>query len=161
MKYLLLILSFGLMSCGSQKINKTQPAADFSKENRPYAQTWSGGAPGSGRGVNLYLPASIITGGTLQAVYFRGQSSTSLTFTDNLKNMTVTKFTFPEKEDRIMSSDPKDELGNEAPELKEFPFPLADSEAVIAVDKDGATQYIKITGIEDRENIPYPSMRDY
>ncbi|WP_124979175.1 hypothetical protein [Nonlabens xiamenensis] len=159
MKYLIALACLALISCNSQKISATKKAENYNLNERPYAQEWLGGAPGSGSGIDLYLPASLILNAELQAVYFRNMTSTQLRFTNNIKNMTVTRFNQPINKDLVMDIDQQKEMQNTPPEALDFPFPLEDDEAVVEVKRDGKSEYIKVTGIEYKEPIAYPEMR--
>jgi hypothetical protein len=156
MKYLSLCIAIILSSCSSQKNYKTMSSTDFKTAEQAYFESWTGGAPGSGSGVTLYFPSSILEGHLLQAVYFQGMENAGPSFTSTDKQMLVTRFQLVRTpEERNL--DPKNEYGNKAPQLEDFPFKLLKNQAVIAFDVDGDTQYIKLVHITQRETIAYPS----
>jgi hypothetical protein len=155
MKYFTLFIAIILSSCSSQKISKTLSSTDFKVGEQPYYEEWTGGAPGSGSGVTLYFPASIIEGHQLESVYFRGMENNVASFTSNDKQMLVTRFSFPNT-DREMSLDPKNEYGNEAPQMEGLPIKLLKDEAVIAFEVDGKTKLVKLEGITQKESIAFP-----
>lgn len=156
MKYLIICLGIVLSSCSSQKINKNMATSDFKTDLEPHFQIWSAGAPGSGSGVSLYFPASILEGNEFVAAYFRGMEKKTASFTSNNKKMLVTRFDLP-RIDREMSLDPKKEYGNKSPYLENVPFQLNKDQAVIAFLKNGKTMYVKLDGIDQKETMAYPS----
>ena len=129
---------------------------DFNTAEQPYFEEWSGGAPGSGNGVTLYFPASILEGHTLAAVYFRGMENNIARFIANDKEMLISRFTYPSTAYN-MSADSKQEYGNSVPNFEEIPFKLLNNQAVIAFEVDGKTKYVKLENISQKETIAYPS----
>lgn len=156
MKYFILLIAIIFSSCSSQKISKTFSSADFKIDEQPYYEEWTGGAPGSGSGVTLYFPTSIIEGHQLESVYFHGMENHIANFTSNDKQMLVTRFKFPNT-DIEMNLDPKEEYGNEAPKIEGLPIKLLKNEAVIAFEVDGKTKLVKLENIPQKESIAYPS----
>jgi len=131
-------------------------STDFKTAEQPYFESWTGGAPGSGSGLTLYFPSSILEGHSLQAVYFQGMQNTRASFTSTDKQMLVTRFQLVGTPGE-RNLDPKNEYGNKAPQLEDVPFKLLKNQAVIAFDLDGGTQYVKLVHITQRETIAYPS----
>lgn len=165
MKFTYIIIAFALTSCSAQKFMSTVNASDYSKYVQPYAQAWSGGAPGSGSGITLYFPTAVLQNNKFVEVYFRGLISTNSSFTADDREVMVTRFSIPAPEkDVIMHIDPSKEAQNEIPEVdqKEFPFELQDDEAVLAVrsydNTEEEVKYIKITGIQEKQQLFMPSM---
>lgn len=166
MKLAYILIAFALTSCGAQKFATTLKASDFSKYVQPYAQAWSGGAPGSGNGITLFFPTQALQNNEFVAVYFRGLMAENSSYTSDDRELMVTRFMIPNKErkDVVMHLDSNKEAANEIPDVnqKEFPFELKDDEAVIAVkpynDNDAEVSYIKITGIQERQQLFMPSM---
>lgn len=156
MKYFILFLAAILTSCSSKKISKTFSSQDFSVEQQPYYEEWSGGAPGSGSGVTLYFPTSVMEGHTLQAIYFQGMENNIANFISNDKKMLVTRFRYSSSITN-MSSDSKEEFGNEAPQLDTIPFQLLDDQAVIAFQADGKLKFVQLNNIIKKESIAFPS----
>jgi hypothetical protein len=156
MKYLYLFAIILLSSCSSQKISKTMSTDDFNSAEQPYFEEWSGGAPGSGNGVTLYFPTSILEGHTLAAVYFRGMENNIARFIANDKRMLISRFTYPSVAYN-MNADSKKEYGNSVPNYEEIPFELLNNQAVIAFEANGKMQYVKLENITQKETIAYPS----
>ncbi len=156
MRYSILIIAIMLTSCNSQKISKTISSKEFQLEEQPYYEEWSGGAPGSGSGVTLYFPTSVIEGHTLKAIYFQGMENNIANFISNDKQMLVSRFKYPYT-DLNMSENNGNEYGNEPPQLEDIPFKLMDNQAVIAFEAKGKLTYIQLNNIVQKESIAFPS----
>ncbi|MEN8897933.1 hypothetical protein [Nonlabens sp.] len=156
MKYFTLFLLLCLTSCGSKKVTQSMSSSQFEKTEQPYFEEWSGGAPGSGNGVTLYFPASILEGHTLAAVYFRGMENNIARFIANDKTMLISRFTYPSTAYN-MSADSKEEFGNRVPNYDGIPFELANDKAVIAFEANGKMKYVKLENITQKETVAYPS----
>ncbi|MGJ8683897.1 MAG: hypothetical protein ACSHWW_04700 [Nonlabens sp.] len=162
MKALYIILALAISSCGAQKMEQTYKNTDFPKSQQPYAQQWTGGAPGSGSGITLYFPTEVTTGYDLVAVYFRNSINKNVSYTADDRLMMVSRFRtdFNNRKDVIMDLDSKNEMQNEAPDLEKFPFELKDDEAIIALKKPNSEKitYVKLINIEERSQLALPSM---
>lgn len=162
MKALYIILAIALTSCGAHKMEQTYSSTDFEETLKPYAQLWTGGAPGSGSGVNLFFPAQVTDGNQVVAVYFRNRMNRMVSYTANDGLMMVSRFSkdFNNRNDIVMDIDATQEMQNEAPILEEFPFELNANEAVIALRETDGTKitYVKLTNIEERTQLAMPSM---
>ncbi|WP_438961759.1 hypothetical protein [Nonlabens sp.] len=162
MKVVYIILALALTSCGVQKMKQTYSGTDFSKSEQPYAQEWTGGAPGSGSGVTLYFPTKVVGNYEVAAIYFRNSVSKTISYTAEDRLMMVTRFRtdFNSRKDLIMDKDASKEMQNKAPSLEEFPFELKDNEAVIELKDKNSDKltYIKITNIQERSQLALPSM---
>jgi hypothetical protein len=159
MKYFYILILFTTAGCCSQKIDKTFKSADFNAQNTPYAQSWTGGIPGSGSGINLFFPASMVDGMDVPAVYYNGQMTEEIEWIGADRKMMVARFKtdFNQQPDLVMDSDPKKEYGNTPPDLEKLPFELAEGEAVIVGMRNDKKQYFKVTGIEKRDSKDLPS----
>lgn len=150
-----------LTSCSSQK--KLVAKVPFTIGNG-YCQEWTGGKEESGKGMLVKIPVSEIEGYILEDIYFRGQMGKVSMVEENGQKYAVTNLQKlgSAKPDIIMHADPKQEVGNQPPRLKNkeelsFPFELKDSEAVLSFYKNGKTKYYKVSGIKDRAALVYPS----
>ena len=143
-------------SCGSQKIDNT--LSDFEVGNEPYAQSWTGGIPGSGSGVNLFLPLDSSEMQHMDAVYYNGMMTSSFD-TKAGTAYVIARFStaFNNKPDMSMNKNPEKEYGNEVPKMEKMPFDLKDNEAVVKFTRDGVTTYTMIKGIEKRSSMDLPS----
>jgi hypothetical protein len=157
MKTLSLFIVLAITSCSSHKALKTLTAADYDQE-APYAQKWVGGAPGSGSGVTLYVPTYLLGKVDIEKVYFRGMQTDAIAFTAADKSMMIFRFTYQDSRQRDMSLDPKDEYQNQPPSLDQPPFELLPDQAAISILKNNTSSFIKLTDIQEKEMLPYPSM---
>ncbi len=159
MKFLTLF-AFAMItsSCCSQKIETT--LGPFTGEQQPYAQSWTGGIPGSGSGINLFFPLDRSDNEYIEAVYYQGQIATDIEIFQEPESGIVARIgsDFNSNPDILMNLDPSKEYGNQVPEKKEaFPFDLADDEAVLKYVVEGKVTYIKVVGIAKRSQMELPS----
>jgi hypothetical protein len=146
------------MGCSSQKIDRTME--QFTSNYQPYAQSWVGGIPGSGSGVDLFLTLFYMDPEYIDAVYYKGMVTNMVDTVSNPKRYLVARFKtdFNQQPDINMTLDSKKEYGNEKPKKKErFPFDLEDDEAVIKIARNGKFTYMKIKGIQKRSAQDLPS----
>lgn len=126
-------------NCAGNKVLQENPPAQF-------GQAYINSSAGF---YELIIPVSAIqeTQVQLDSVYFRGTKAALI------KDMEqgAYKATFKSgKRDLIMSSDPKEEYANKAPQKPvKPPFKLKDDEAVIVFNKNNKTAYYKLTGIQE------------
>jgi hypothetical protein len=86
---------------------------------------------------------------SLDSVYFHGKVG-KLNLDNGKPGVYYADFNIA-KSDLVMSSDPKDEFANKAPDISsKIPFKLANDEAVIVYAKKGVIKYYKITDIVER-----------
>ncbi len=126
-----------------------------------YCQSWVSGVKGGGSGLNLFIPVSqeIPQNIRLDSAYFRGKV-TKLELAGTNLNLYVARFeeNFNQKQDIVMSNDPKEEYGNQFPILTEkIPFDLKDTESVISYTESNVTKYFKIENIAIKKQDHYPS----
>lgn len=141
----------------AQKLQNTAPVSF----GDVYSQKWVAGVQGGGSGINLYIPISdeIPQNIQLDSIYFRGKAAKL----ESIKGKTVlyvARFenNFNQKNDIVMSNDPKQEYGNEAPSLQtNIPFDLKDSEGVVSYKEADKTKYFKIGNITEKLPEHYPS----
>lgn len=121
-----------------------------------YYSTWQGDAKTAGSGFILYIPLSATNDSKveLDSVYFRGKKAVLETKPD-FPDVYLAYFrndNSSKTHDIIMSSDPKEEYGNQAPVISEkIPFELEEDEAVVLYKKDGKKAYFRIKGIQKKE----------
>jgi hypothetical protein len=157
MKILTLLLMATLLSCSAPKVTQVYTTTDYGSD-QAYAQKWMGGAPGSGSGVTLYFPAALFSDVDISKVYFRGLETDTVNYTDENKRIMMVRFTYKNTNSPNRSLSSKDEYGNEAPDLKPFPYELQPTEAMIEVLKNNRTKLVKLTNIKEQEMQVYPSM---
>lgn len=155
---LLFLLIILFSSCSSaQKLQSEAPI----KYGEVYCETWVAGVRGGGSGINLFIPLSKEAPKSVQldSVYFRGKG-TLLEKIEGEKTLYVGRFqtNFNQMQDIVMSSDPNEEYGNEAPNLDEkIPFELKDSECVVSYKNGDETKYFKIVNVIEKQPQHYPS----
>ncbi len=157
MTYIILALGFSLSGCNSQKKLVENPPFETGEAT---CQQWVGGRAESGSGTLLQIPLSNDNVGQrkLQKAYFRGKvadikmkSNDGVWFAEaNFKKKRTNK------PDITMHRDPKKEVGNQPPPIKEeFPFELGESECVISYEEEGKTKYFKISDIKEKKPLLY------
>ncbi|BAO54755.1 hypothetical protein [Nonlabens marinus] len=145
-------------SCCSQKIDST--VGPFENGRQPYAQSWTGGIPGSGSGVNLFMPGLDIKADNIDRIYFQGMITDDIEVIDSTTNDLVARFKtdFNSTPDANMNLDPKKEYGNQAPTVrKDFPFKLKDDEMVVKFIRNGKTYHTKFIGVARKSAMDLPS----
>lgn len=167
-KTIIILISFvlGVFGCTSQK--KLASDAPFTIE-KPTCQQFSAGREEGGSGFILRIPMGEMatTDISFKDIFFRGhvlpaemvKETAGVVLLCEFKNKPAGK-----KPDLIMDADPKQEIGNQPPEMisendKEFPFELAPDEAVISFTEGNSNKviYHKIGGVKDKEPQVYPS----
>lgn len=151
----LLLLMTSFSQCSSAQ--KLQDKAPMVFEN-VYAQKWVAGVEGGGSGINVFIPVKENTE-TLDSIYFRDQVA-KLEYNEQGQSMYIGRFLtdFNNKTDMILSTDMKEESRNRNLPLKQkLPFELLDNECVVSYSVGGKTLYYKITGIEIKDPVHYPS----
>lgn len=141
----------------AQKLQNTAPVT----VGDVYSQKWVAGVEGGGSGINLFIPVSDIIHQNIQldSVYFRGKVA-KLETIDGKTVLFVARFknTFNQKNDIVMSNDPKEEYGNKSPiRQTKIPFDLKDSEGVVSYKEANKTKYFKIGNITEKLPEHYPS----
>lgn len=100
--------------------------------------------------MKLYIPVNAMQAEViaLDSVHFRGKKA-QLQQEATTPGVYVAKFTTG-KPDLIMSSDPREEYENKAPQITEkTSFDLKDHEAVLEYTQNGNRRYYRITGIKE------------
>lgn len=126
-----------------------------------YFQKWNAGVREGGSGIDLYIPvlAELPANIQLDSVYFR-ESAAKLQKLKEGSNVFVGRFKsdFIQKPNVVMSSDPKEEYGNKAPNInKKIPFEPKDSECVLSFKEGRDTKYFKIEKVIEQPKQNYPS----
>lgn len=155
----LFTIMFSFSQCSSSKEASLQKQAPVNI-NKPYFQSWVAGVKGGGAGINVFIPVSDAKQ-ELDSVYFRGEVS-KLEVKPQNPNLYIGRFNSNKnrQKDIVMSSDPREEYGNQLPELKQnIPFQLKDNECVISYIENGVTKYFKIKNLTEKASIPFPSAK--
>ncbi|GHC44711.1 hypothetical protein [Ulvibacter litoralis] len=153
----LAFLVLSVSNCGS---STTNTAIVFEKNppfiiSEVYAQDWVAGVQGGGSGTNLFVTFSSINEDVeMKQLFFRNKIEDTKT-KPNVPLQITGYFKGKNNERVIMDSNPVKEAQNTPPAA--FPFQLSDTEAVLSYTISGALYYYKISDIENREAIAYPS----
>ncbi len=152
----MLLLSFA--NCGGTKIKDSKWAFEqnppFKIENA-YYQDWIAGVEGGGAGTNIFINfKSIDENVVVQNIYFQNQKLEAKTSQQNL-NIVSGHLINVKNKGVIMDSDPMKEATNTVNE--KFPFQLKENEAVLEYWFKGEKNYFKLSGIQKKELLPYPS----
>lgn len=153
---LLFVMMGSFSQCSSVKQLETKAPTYF---GNVYFQKWVAGVEGGGSGINLVIPVAT-NSIALDSVYFRNKSAKLELGTTTTPKIYIGRFktALNQKKDMILSSDPKEEFKNKVPETTEtIPFELKDNECVVSYQEGSKTKYYKITGIVEKDMIPYPS----
>ena len=156
--YILILVLIGLNSCTSQK--KLQNNPPFVVEE-PTIHKWKTSIEENDSGIQVKIPIRQLVEEdiTFKNLYFRGKiAKITIENSNGIKYVTANFLTEKlQKPDIIMHSNPKKEVGNQAPKLNkdkeiEFPFELADDEAVLSyVAMNGEKlKYTKVIGIKEK-----------
>lgn len=148
-----MIMSFS--NCANSKNIQEKAPVDL---EQAYYTTWVGGTKGAGSGLNVYIPVSQTQDLDIQldSVYFRGKRAELQTRPED-ENLYIGYFRTADNSnkapDLIMSSDPREEYGNQLPKrMEDFPFELDENEAVISFRKNGKKSYYKIEVVERKQD---------
>ncbi len=157
MSIIITLMSFFTSCSSAQKLKDKAPVS----HDQVYSQEWVSGLKEVGSGINLFIPFAKEMPEHIQldSVYFRGKS-VQLEKIAGENTLYVGRFTteFNQKQDIVMSNDPNEEYGNQAPILKKkFPFDLKDSECVVSYQDGSKTHYFKIENIIEKQPQYYPS----
>ena len=157
--FVMAIIMISFSQCSSAQKLQSKALVKF---GQAYYQNWVAGVQGGGSGIDIFIPVEQKTSREiikLDSVYFRGKV-TKLERKPNTASLFIGRFTSEkyQKKDIIMSSNPKDEYGNEAPKLKvKIPFELKENECVVSYIEDNKVKYFKIENVMEKQTLYYPS----
>ncbi len=157
---LMFIFMTSFSQCSSSKKLQSKTPIEFGDA---YFQKWVAGVKGGGSGINIFIPIneSISEEFILDSVYFRGKVA-KLEVKPNDKTLYIGRFKTgfnTMKPDIIMSSDSKEEYGNQLPKIEEkIPFDLKDNECIVSYKKSDKTKYYKIENIIEKQAQHFPSV---
>lgn len=129
-------------SCMSNKGLQDRAPAQFNEVYYTY----------DSNGIELNIPVSSIQNEqiSLDAVYFHGMKS-NLEKSESQPNLYVANFRMGSK-DMVMHEDPKEEYGNQPPQMpEESPFSIDKDEAILVFTQDDKIKYYMLTGIVEKE----------
>lgn len=120
-----------------------------------FFQRWVAGIKEGGSGVNVHITIENISEELdLKHIYFRNKKekiAINVTTPDHI----IANFKDHYNRKATMHLDPSKEAVNTPPE--EFPFVLKDDEAVLSYLHQGEIKYVKISDMEERPLLAYPS----
>jgi hypothetical protein len=152
----MVILMASFSQCSTaQKLQRTAPT----QFGNVYCQTWVAGVKGGGSGLNVFIPVMDMSI-QLDSVYFRGKSVKLEVKKTNEGLLYIGRFKtqLNQPKDIIISRDANEEYKNQLPIIEEkIPFELNDDECVVTYKQGDKTQYYKITNIEQKRAMHYPS----
>ncbi|NCO63554.1 MAG: hypothetical protein GW839_07670 [Flavobacteriales bacterium] len=123
-----------------------------------YYQHWIAGVKGGGSGVNVFI--NIISNKKnieLDSVYFQGKVA-KLEMDNNSLFIGRFKTNANQKNDLIMSSNPKEEYGNKVQLPSEkSPFKITNNQCVISYKEGSKIKYFKIDNMAKKQLQAYPS----
>lgn len=150
------IFVMGISSCAGGK--------DYLLEQNPpfvikqsYFQKWVAGVQGGGSGINVNIVLENIKEDiVVKEIYFRDAVLKANQHPQNI-DMYSANFLTENNSDIIMSGDTLNEAQNTPPQVS--PFNLGENEAVISYTLNGEMYYYKISNLQEKPLIAYPSTR--
>jgi hypothetical protein len=153
------IVMTSFSQCSSSKKIQSKSPIEF---GNVYCETWVAGIEGGGSGINIFIPIKkeIQEGIEFDSVYFRGKVA-KLEIKPNDKTLYIGRFKTgfnTMKPDIVMSSDSKEEYGNQLPKIEvKIPFDLKNDECVVSYQYLNKYLYYKIENIIEKQAQHYPS----
>jgi hypothetical protein len=155
MKFLSIIaILFCFTQCGSLKLEENPP---FKITSAVYTN-FSGGQKGvSGMNVKIMYTANETI--EFDSIYFSKRIVKLEIQKGNDIKMIIGHFnTSTINRDLVLDANPKKEINNKVPEIKEFPFDLEDNEAIISYIINDKRKYFKIKSIKKGKAAFFPSV---
>lgn len=148
-----MLVLFGSFGCANGK--KLEEKASEAVQQAYFSTTEDEGSSG----LNFYLQvdSSKLPEVKPDSVFFHGKRAQLIPHPEK-KDLYVASFEFQKEKNKnpdfVMSSDPREEYGNEPPLInRDFPFNLKSDEAMISFTRKGETFYHKIDGIENKDDV--------
>ncbi len=138
---------------------KMQEKVSFTITN-PFAQAWTGGQEEAGTGLNVQFTIQNLNKKeiVLKEFFFRGRKTTIEDIATDNNGLYIARFVNTVEKDIVLHKNHKKEAGNEPPKVQQdFPFTLANDEAVISYEENGTLNYYKLKNIVDKFPLYYPS----
>lgn len=156
--FLLLFMATGISNCEGSRSKTGQYLLLDDPPFRvvaAYSQDWIAGIQQGGSGTNLFITLGEISEDIIvQELFFKGKMVSTQISTSN-RDQYIGYFKNDVNTDIIMEGDPIKESKNTPP--YKTPFIMKDQEAVIGFLFNGAKYYFKLTDIEAKPPIAYPS----
>lgn len=159
MRKLLTILGFigfalGLTGCAGAKEYTFEQNPPFSIKEA-YFQKWVAGIKEGGSGTNVSILLSDINEEVLIKDIFFGDKIAKANQSAQNVDLYTANFLNEKNRDLIMSGDTTQEAKNKVPQIS--PFSLSEKEAVISYSLKDETYYYKISNLDEKPLIAYPS----
>ncbi len=148
------LVSFSNCAGGKDSMYSLEQQPPF-KITAAYFQKWVAGVQNGGSGVNVYLKIEGVSEEIeIRDVYFRNKV-TKVVSKPGQPDYFIAYFKSQTNRDIVMDSDPKKEAQNTI--SGDFPFDLKENEAVISYFQKDTEKYFKISDIQEKPMIAYPS----
>ena len=153
-KLFTLFISFSMLSCGSSKID-AQKLDKQTQIKEIYSQNWVAGVRGGGAGINIFvnLNTPFDKGLVLEKIQFKTYEA-NFEKTDELSYIArINTGQNKLKGINVEVTDAEDAVVNDSK------INLKEKQAILFFRKDGKEHTKIIENVEEREMIPYPSVR--
>ena len=157
MKKIIIILIF-FYSCTISCFSQIVISKYFdSKIQKAYYQNWVAGVQGGGGGTNFSIEfkEKLSKDFVLNQLYFRSNKGKITKSTDNVYSTNQVRNINRREQDEITD----DANISQKEEITKTPFPISDNEAIIEYTYKNQKRYYKISKIEEKEMLMYPSAR--
>jgi hypothetical protein len=152
----LAIILFGLSGCaGGKEMSYTFEQIPPFTLGEVFYQDWVAGVKGGGSGTHVHITIDSYTDDVVIMDIYFGNRKTKAQNSPQYIDQYVGYFTNKARPDIIMDGDPVKESQNEPPEV--IPFELEDNEAVLSYLHEGEVKYLKISNMERKPMLAYPS----
>jgi hypothetical protein len=142
--------------CQSLRVSFQKEPAFQIKE--VYAQSFTGGQPGNS-GTNVMIQIIHQENIIPDSLYYQNRVSAIDVKPTESGVLWVGRFLKITRKEINLQENPNDEVSISIPEMKNFPFELKNEEAVLLYHDQEKTYYFKITGIQQKERILFPTVR--
>jgi hypothetical protein len=155
-KNVIIILFFlsGIASCFSQIVISKY---FDTKIQKAYYQNWVAGVQGGGGGTNFTIEFAekLSEDFVLNQLYFRNNKGKITKLTDNVFFANLTR-----NINRKIQNEITDDANiSQKEEIIKTPFPISENEAILEYTYKNKKRYYKISKIEEKEMLMYPSAR--
>ncbi|MEZ4778142.1 MAG: hypothetical protein R2786_02025 [Flavobacteriaceae bacterium] len=148
------VFVLGITACAGGKEYLLEQNPPFSIKEA-YFQKWVAGVKGGGSGTHVHVTLSNIKEDiVIEEIYFGEKLAKA---NQNAQNIDLYSANFLNETNRdiIMDGDSKREAVNVVPQVS--PFSLSEKEAVISYSLKGEMYYYKISNLEEKPILAYPS----
>lgn len=158
--YILLICSFLLLGCSSQK--KLETAAPFTL-GEVYAQKWMVEDNRKDSGYEVIIPIMRLDEkeAVIQNLYHQGKMVELSIELRDTGMIALAEYSKEDvlKKDMLVPKATKKKKGKNAEKMEVFPFKLLETEAVLSYLQNDKVKYVKLSGIRQNPTVVYPNMK--